>query len=525
MNKPLTDIEPRRVTAIDILARKGGEPIVALTSYHAHTARIIDPLRRLHAGRRFARHGHARLRDDAAGHPRHDDPAGPGGDARLAAGRWSSSTCPSAATRRAARHAFRTAARVMKETGCGAIKLEGGRRMAETIRFPRRARHSGHGPCRPDAAVVQHHGRLSGPGPRCRRQPRPSAKTPRPWPMPAPLRSCSRRWSSRSPARSPRLVQIPTDRHRRLAGLRRPDPGARGHARSQPAACRNSSSATAVSPAIEASVRAYAEEVAARGRSRPMTTSTSPRPERRKGEIERLQARGRGYMVRRRGDGRGPTTVPVRKNVRYLSRSRRGPSPRTVQEALGPLRHLCHRPRGSDRRCSPPAIVAGSTGRIARRPQAATASSRRSGSPTDGKHDEAVAALAAIARTAAAAIRSSPPSASPARSSPPATTRAPSPTSTPSPGRGTPAPDPGSGAAPRGADPGRDRAASPIFRHGSATLADTGNPWRHSAREILGLAAWRSQRLHRRRANISRRSPTTRKCRRTSGRGRSSCWR
>ena len=43
MNKPLTDIEPRRVTAIDILARKGGEPIVALTSYHAHTARIIDP--------------------------------------------------------------------------------------------------------------------------------------------------------------------------------------------------------------------------------------------------------------------------------------------------------------------------------------------------------------------------------------------------------------------------------------------------------------------------------------------------
>jgi 3-methyl-2-oxobutanoate hydroxymethyltransferase len=30
---------------------------------------------------------------------------------------------------------FRTAARVMKEVGCGAVKLEGGRRMAETIRF------------------------------------------------------------------------------------------------------------------------------------------------------------------------------------------------------------------------------------------------------------------------------------------------------------------------------------------------------------------------------------------------------
>ena len=31
--------------------------------------------------------------------------------------------------------AFRNAAHVMKETDCGAIKLEGGRRMAETIRF------------------------------------------------------------------------------------------------------------------------------------------------------------------------------------------------------------------------------------------------------------------------------------------------------------------------------------------------------------------------------------------------------
>jgi 3-methyl-2-oxobutanoate hydroxymethyltransferase len=31
--------------------------------------------------------------------------------------------------------AFMSAARVMKETGCGAIKLEGGRRMAETIAF------------------------------------------------------------------------------------------------------------------------------------------------------------------------------------------------------------------------------------------------------------------------------------------------------------------------------------------------------------------------------------------------------
>ena len=33
----------KRVTAPDIAKRKGGSPIVVLTAYHAHTARIIDP--------------------------------------------------------------------------------------------------------------------------------------------------------------------------------------------------------------------------------------------------------------------------------------------------------------------------------------------------------------------------------------------------------------------------------------------------------------------------------------------------
>ena len=32
----------RRITAPHITARKGGEPIVSLTSYHAHTAAIVD---------------------------------------------------------------------------------------------------------------------------------------------------------------------------------------------------------------------------------------------------------------------------------------------------------------------------------------------------------------------------------------------------------------------------------------------------------------------------------------------------
>ncbi|MEN3383806.1 MAG: 3-methyl-2-oxobutanoate hydroxymethyltransferase, partial [Hyphomicrobiales bacterium] len=34
--------EIKRITAPDIRGRKGGKPIVSLTSYHAHTARLLD---------------------------------------------------------------------------------------------------------------------------------------------------------------------------------------------------------------------------------------------------------------------------------------------------------------------------------------------------------------------------------------------------------------------------------------------------------------------------------------------------
>ena len=34
--------EIKRITAPDIRARKGGNPIVSLTSYHAHTASLVD---------------------------------------------------------------------------------------------------------------------------------------------------------------------------------------------------------------------------------------------------------------------------------------------------------------------------------------------------------------------------------------------------------------------------------------------------------------------------------------------------
>jgi len=127
-------LETRRVTAPAIKARKGRAKIVSLTAYHAHTARIIDP------------HVDFLLVGDSLGMVMH--------------GHETTIPVPlelmimhGAAVVRGSRHAlvvvdmpfgsyeespsiaFRNAARVMKETGCGAIKLEGGRRMAETINY------------------------------------------------------------------------------------------------------------------------------------------------------------------------------------------------------------------------------------------------------------------------------------------------------------------------------------------------------------------------------------------------------
>jgi len=124
----------KRLMAPDIAAMKGGAPIVSLTSYHAHTAAIADrycdfllvgdslgmvmhgfettvpvPLELM------IMHGRAVVRGAKRALVVVDMPFG------------TYEESPSMA--------FRNAARVMKETDCGAIKLEGGRRMAETIRY------------------------------------------------------------------------------------------------------------------------------------------------------------------------------------------------------------------------------------------------------------------------------------------------------------------------------------------------------------------------------------------------------
>ena len=119
--------------APDIAARKGGEPIVALTAYHAHTAAIADnhcdfllvgdSLGMVMHGHEttvpvplelMIMHGQAVVRGSKRALVVIDMPFG------------TYEESPSIA--------FRNSAKVMKATDCGAVKLEGGRRMVETIR-------------------------------------------------------------------------------------------------------------------------------------------------------------------------------------------------------------------------------------------------------------------------------------------------------------------------------------------------------------------------------------------------------
>jgi 3-methyl-2-oxobutanoate hydroxymethyltransferase len=124
----------KRVTAPDIANRKGGAPIVALTAYHAHTARIIDPYVDL------------LLVGDSLGMVMHGYETTVPVPLELmimhaqAVVRGSSRSLvvvdmPFGSYEESPSEAFRNAARVMKETGCGAIKIEGGVHMAETIRY------------------------------------------------------------------------------------------------------------------------------------------------------------------------------------------------------------------------------------------------------------------------------------------------------------------------------------------------------------------------------------------------------
>jgi 3-methyl-2-oxobutanoate hydroxymethyltransferase len=129
-----TQNEIRRLTAPDIRARKGGEPIVSLTSYHAHTARLVD------------RHCDVILVGDSLGMVMHGlettvpvtlDMMILQGHAVMRGSKRALVVVdmPFGSYEASKEQAFMNAARVLKETGCGAIKVEGGRRLSETIRF------------------------------------------------------------------------------------------------------------------------------------------------------------------------------------------------------------------------------------------------------------------------------------------------------------------------------------------------------------------------------------------------------
>src|ERR1700726_299501 len=126
--------ETKRLTAPDIRARKAGEPIVCLTSYHAHTARILDAycdvilvgdsLGMVMHGLEttvpvtldmMILQGHAVMRGSQRALVVVDMPFGSYEASR--------------------EQAFMSAVRILKETHCGAVKLEGGARMAETVAF------------------------------------------------------------------------------------------------------------------------------------------------------------------------------------------------------------------------------------------------------------------------------------------------------------------------------------------------------------------------------------------------------
>lgn len=124
----------KSITPPAIRARKGGEPIVCLTSYTASTTKLIDP------------HVDLILVGDSLAMTIYGMTSTVGVTVAMmiahgrAVARSAVHACvvvdlPFGSYEESPSQAFRTAAHVMAETGCAAVKLEGGAEMAETIRF------------------------------------------------------------------------------------------------------------------------------------------------------------------------------------------------------------------------------------------------------------------------------------------------------------------------------------------------------------------------------------------------------
>jgi len=127
-------VEMKRISVPEIVAHKNAKPVVVLTCYHAHTARLLDP------------HVDVMLVGDSLGMVIHGMENTLGVTLEMmilhtqAVMRGSKRALvvldmPFGSYEESPQVAFRNAARAIQETGCQAIKLEGGARMAETIHY------------------------------------------------------------------------------------------------------------------------------------------------------------------------------------------------------------------------------------------------------------------------------------------------------------------------------------------------------------------------------------------------------
>src|ERR1051326_1436500 len=126
--------QPKRITVPEIRAHKNAKPVVCLTCYHAHTARLLDE------------HVDLMLVGDSLGMVMHgmENTLGVTLEMMILHGRAVVRgskralivvDMPFGSYEESPRIAFRNAARVIQETGCTAVKMEGGARTAETIRY------------------------------------------------------------------------------------------------------------------------------------------------------------------------------------------------------------------------------------------------------------------------------------------------------------------------------------------------------------------------------------------------------
>jgi hypothetical protein len=211
----------QRITVPDIAARKGRDKVVCLTAYTAPMAALLDP------------HCDLLLVGDSVGMVVHGLPSTVGvtlemmilhGQAVMRAAKQALVVVdlPFGSYEANPEQAFQSASRIMRETGCQAVKVEASEGISKTIRFlvGRAFRSSAMSACgrrrRMSTAALK---------PRAARRPNASACSTRRSPLTEPgFRHCGRGRRQRSRDGDHPQGQGADNRHRRLCRLRRADP-------------------------------------------------------------------------------------------------------------------------------------------------------------------------------------------------------------------------------------------------------------------------------------------------------------